>query len=294
MAVPTVNGIEYIHLIEDYQKGIDDRGPWYKCRFYITNYSDSDNFGNALLGIGVTTLPNRYVLSQNVFAQAVTIEGLGNPVLNADGLPTSYDGGALVDVIYRSSAFQGTLYADSDPNNYEQIFDPNVSPVLYCTQEVDFGVEMHTIPNHNYKWESDNTSAGIPVKIEISLTTLSMTFHRIRLIPTGQIRSCRGKINGPGPQITSTNLILPASDGTFLGAARGHVLFQGARSVREVASNGEVSRKLNMVFVERSQPWGKFLRNDSANTWDYLKDSSNNHLYEEVDMRPLLYFAQLT
>jgi hypothetical protein len=294
-AMPTINGIEYVHLVENFVKGIDDRGPWYRCQYYIDNYSDSDTFANALVGIGTATQPHRHQLSQNVVATNPVVIGQGTPILNADGLPSDYTEGAVVEVIYRASTLQGILtQATDDPNNYEQIFDPSGQPVLYCTQEIDYGVEIVTIPNNSYIWSTGLTRANVPVKVEVAITTLTLTFHRIRLIPTGLIRSCRGKVNGPGPQITSPSLILPANtSGIFLGAPRGQVLFQGARTSREVASNGQVSRKLSMVFVERDHPWGTFLRPDSLETWDYLEDNSGKRMYKEQDFRGLLYFAQL-
>src|SRR3954451_21624986 len=97
--------VAYSHLIEGFSKGVDSSSPFYRVVYHIANYSDSDEFCNALMGFGTLSgpisggtvsrgVPHQHPLSTNLYCRSATVvEGLGNPVLNAAGYP-DFDGGA--------------------------------------------------------------------------------------------------------------------------------------------------------------------------------------------------------
>jgi hypothetical protein len=293
MPLPTIAGVPYVHTVR-YLKGFEPDGvPFYQAEFTIDDYGDSDTFANTLVGVGQVE-SHRYPYATNFIATPpVAIEGLGKPIPNADGKP-QYDGGARITVTYRPAFRFGVTDAAAPPGaGNEQIFDPTAQPVLWMTEEVSFDSEIGTVPDASFLWEDDSSVAKVPLKYEISLTTMILTLHRVRAIPMGLIRSCRGKVNGPGPEITSTSLILPDNpSGVFLGASRGTVLFKGPKTTRNFGTDGDVERRLQLTFVEREQPWGKYLKN-SKFQWVYLKDSDGNRQFQEADFRPLLYYAML-
>ncbi len=294
MALPTVASIPFIHTIR-YLKGFEGDGtPFYQAEFVIDDYDDADTFANTLVGVGHTE-PHRYPFASNFIATPpIAIEGLGRPVLNDEGKP-QYDGGARITVTYRPAYRFGVIDQSASPGaGGEQIFDPTVQPVLWMTEECSFDTEIGTIPDASFLWESDSTVAKIPLKYQVSIITMVLTLHRCRTIPMALIRSCQDKVNGPGPAITSTSLILPANPtGVFLGAPRGRVLFKGPRTTRNFGSDGDVERRLQLTFQERAHPWGQYIRNTKFE-WDYLKDSLGNRQFEEADFRELLYYAMLT
>jgi hypothetical protein len=292
--MPTLAGIEYAVSTDSFRKGIDNNGPYYNVDLIIEDWADSDDFGNALMGLGNNTIPHENPLSPRSYASGVAIEGFGEPVLNTNGLP-EYDEGAIVHVTYRPSAYAGLFRVTDDPENVNQI-DPG-TPLTFAVQDLDFDSERITIPgeNHKLKWLGSGKKADVPLSVEIGLTTMVLNFTRARFLPIAFIRECRGKVNGPGPAITTPQLILPANTGgTFLGAVRGTVLFKGAKTKMEAATNGSVQKSIQMIFVEREQPWGRYITGESLDEdlrWDFLVDGSGNKQFIECDMRQLIYYS---
>src|SRR3954469_24315180 len=108
--------VAYSHTIEGFSKGIDNQGPMIRVVYKIDHYSDADTFINALMGFGslsgpvtggtiTKSTPHSHPLSPNLYCQsAMLVEGLGAPVLGANGYP-NYDGGALIQAEYRPPPF---------------------------------------------------------------------------------------------------------------------------------------------------------------------------------------------
>lgn len=271
--MPDLN-IKYAHAWDSMTKGIDQQGPYYQVKYYFRNWADSDDVANAMRGYtyragGVTTRipPHTHLLSPNLSCTEVAIEGCGNAVLNAEGLP-SFDSGFFVIATYRSLPW--VLQGGNDPNNENQI-DPTSPPLLWCTQELDYDTE--TIPYNGkrmYRWESDMKHTEIPVKKTIGITILVITFHKLPYLPMDVVRAKRGKIN----------------NATFLGAPAETILFKGARTTRDMNTDGTVSQRLQLTFHERDQSWNKSLRTDG--TWAYYKDPAGNRVFDTADLSPLL------
>ena len=276
--MPSLASIDYVHAISGFSKGIDTQGPYYNVEYLISDWANGDTFANALVGIGQSE-PHRYPLSTNLVCTSAVVAGRGRVEINSDGYPL-YQDGARITATYRSSgsglAFGGSFsnVVLDDPGYAHQI-DPT-TPLVWCTQELDFGVESFAMPNTSYVWESDGASAQIPVVMDVNVTTMSLTFHRRSALPMSSVRALRGRLN----------------DDTFLGAATETVLFVGAQTTREASTDGTVTQRVRLVFKERDVSWNKFLRpgkmpGSDAN-WDYLKDSGAVRRFKTADLSPLV------
>ena len=266
-------GVEFVHATKYYEKGIASDGPYYRVEYYIDHYYDSDRFVNLLMGLG-SGAPHRHPLCPNVIcAEARCVQGLGKPVLSSNGLP-DYSGGALIDAIYKNpgSAYQGatTDLAIDDPFGRNQI-DP-ATPLVWCTQELDFEVETISLPNTYFEWSSDSKKSTVQYIEDVHITTLNLTFPRLTELPILKIRNYRGRINS-----------IP-----FLGADAETVLFVGARTRRESSIDGILNQSVSLVFKERDRSWNMFLRPDTGE-WDYLQSPTTlRRRYETADLNDLI------
>jgi hypothetical protein len=268
--MPSVGGISFIHSVRYFEKGIDEAGPYYDVEYQIEDWDQSDAFANALRGIGTGTSPHRHPLSTNLACVAARVTGKGSVLLDAGGLP-GYGGGALIRATYRSggAAFGGAFsdLGHDDPLLRHQI--DSSTPLIWCTQELDFSQETISLPNHQYVWASGGR-ANVPVQLDVAVTTMVLTFHRRSYLPTALIRAKRGRLN----------------NALFLGAPAETVRFLGAKTTREAATDGSTEQKVQLVFQERDVSWNKFLRDDGV-TWEYIQDGSGNRRYLTTDLSPL-------
>jgi len=258
-------------------KGIDQNGPYYKVSYYIANWANSDLVANELRGYtsrtGTTTLrtgPHQLPLSPNLCCVNVEIEGLGNPILNAQGYP-NYDNGFLAHCEYRPIPF---LPYATDPNNQNQI-DPTNPPLLWCTQELDYETEEYVHERNQYTWITTDSlngkPSGIPVRVSLGVTTMTITFHQLPYLPMGLVRSLRNKVNSV----------------TLLGCAPGTLWFRGSRTTRDKNTDGTICQRVTMVFKERDVDWRMFLRKDKI-AWAKVQDGSGNLVLSSADLTPLL------
>ncbi len=272
--------INYAHAWESMTKGIDQQGPYYQVKYYFQNWADSDTIANQMRGStqrsGGTTIripPHTHFLSPNLSCTDVSIEGCGSPVLNAKGLP-SFDRGFFAIATYRSLPW--LLQASNDPENLNQI-DPTGTPLLWCTQELDFDFEEVVFEGEksNFKWSTgdalNGTKTKVPLKFTMGITTMTITWHQLPYLPMATIRTLRNKIN----------------NATFLGAPAETIRFLGCRTVRDQNTDGQVSQKVQFTFQERDISWNKFLRKDKFQ-YDYIKDGGGATFYQTADLSPLL------
>jgi hypothetical protein len=258
-------------------KGIDDQGPFYKVSYYFTDWADSDMVANQLRGyssrVGSTTIrssPHQHPLSPNLVCMSVDIEGCGQPSLNSSGLPY-YSAGFFAHCTYR--VWTAGPIPDNDPNYNNQI-DPT-TPVLWATQELDFGTEEYVHEKNQYTWSTGDAlngkMSGIPIRVSIGIVTMTITYHQLPYLPMTTVRNLRNRIN----------------NATFLGAAQYTVRFMGARTVRDFNTDGTVCQKVQLTFKEREADWNKFLRKDKLQ-FDYIVDSSSNKVFTAADLSPLV------
>ncbi len=262
----------YTHLCADFYKGSGPEGPYYLVRYMFNSWADADAIVNELMGlsyrVGGTTIrntPHQHPLSPNLFCQGARVVGVGRPALNALGFP-GFDQGFVIEANYGISIPQGLLV---DPNRDHQI-DTTNPPILWCTQELDFDTEVILIPQGFSQWLSDSKVVNVPVQVQVGITTMTLTFHRVPYLPTASIRSLRGKINSS----------------TFLNASAETVLFRGAKTTREGTSDGSVSQRVTLVFQERDQSWNKTLR--KPNVWDTIVNDVGDPRYTSANLGPLI------
>jgi hypothetical protein len=261
--MPTTLPTTFVHTINGFTKGVDRSGPFYKVIFMIDSWSDTDAFCNAIMGFGSSTgpisgitvtknAPQQHPLSTNLYASsAVVIEGLGRPVLNANGYP-DYDGGALIEVEYRAPPFD---FSGSGTNFLNNQIDP-ATPLQWCTQEIDFSTTVYTSPSWKYRYTSGTHNGqliDVFAKFEIPLTIMTLTFHQLPYMPMPAVRACRGRVN----------------NATFLGSPPETVLFPGAKINREPNPDGTIVQTVALTFHER----------DAAHPWNSLPSADDPTFY---------------
>jgi hypothetical protein len=264
--------VTYSHLIEGFTKGVDRGGPFYRVIYRIADWGQSDAFVNALMGVtSVTgsasksnitrTTPHQHPLSTNTFCESATvIQGLGNPVLNANGYP-DYDGGALIQAEYRVPPYD----YNAPPNSNQQI-DPN-TPLTYCTQRLSYTTEVFTV--------NSGLADKPPAKIQLGITIMSLTFHDLPYLPTQPMQDLAGKVNSA----------------TFLGAAAGLVLYKGGDTDRKLQTDGSTVQEISMTFHKRQVgfEWNKLPSKTNPYTWTTVTDSNGNSPFLTGDLNTLLF-----
>lgn len=264
--------VSYVHTIDYFTKGIDAQGPFYRVGYKIDNWADTDRVCNALMGNAIRNgtvfraVPHQHPLSPNLYCvSAAVTEGHGQPVLSPSGYP-NYSGGATIQAEYRPPSF------DFGPADINNSFDP-ATPILWCTQELDFATETYTIADAKYNFTNTPQTVDVPVKIQIPITTLTLTFHQLPYMPMTVVRQLRGRVNSA----------------TFLGAPAGTVLFKGARTTRQWNSDGSAVQEVQMTFSERDPlyPWNS-LPNSKSLAWNPVEDPQGNTMYPTADLTPLV------
>ncbi len=270
----TVLPVPYVHTVRYFTKGIDQRGPYYKVEYLIGSYADTDGFVNALLGKSTVTAgtvitrtePHQHPLSTNLWCQsAEVVEGLGGPALNALGYP-GYVGGAIIRAEYRAPSFD---FVSSPDNSFD---NTGSEPIVWATQELDFGHETYTIANSTYTYQAgpnNGRPTSVPVKITIPLTTMTLTYERTPYLVMTAVRALRRRVN------TST----------FLGGSAGLVLFEGARTSRQFNTDGSIAQKTQLVFQERDSafPWNSLPARNQL-TWYPVADGAGKKMFQTADL----------
>lgn len=279
----TLASITYVHRIQYFSKGVDEQGPFYDVEYEIDDWANADDFVNALMGLGRTE-PHRHELSANLTCTRAVATGQGRPTLDAvNGLP-GFGGGAIIRATYRAGSVGAGGFGSAAGIAVGEIphqIDAS-TPIIWCTQELDFEVETITHPTSTYKFSSDNRPLTTPLQVDIGITVMSLTFHRLPYMPMTRVRAARGKLN----------------NAVFLGAAAECVLFRGAKTTRERNTDGTVTQKVGMIFVEREVSWNKFLRDDklpytsagalNAASFDYVVDGSGNRRFGTPNLSSLI------
>jgi hypothetical protein len=272
--------VNYAHAWTEIRKGIDSNGPFYKVQYYIDQpWSVADTVVNELLGYARKSgqsiyqqCPHQYPLDpsgRSLCCQADVV-GVGAPNLNSDGYP-SYQSGFFVDAIYKVPGIP--MYAAQDPENLMGI-DPS-TPLLFATQDVDFSTDVIILDNTAYTYASDSKVSKTPVKKEVGITVLDMTFYRVPYMPTPLFRSLRNRVNSS----------------SFMGAPAGSVLFKGARTHKEINGDGSYVQSVQLIFHERDQLWNKVFRPDTL-AWDTLQDGGGAGPYTSGNLSQLLALGQ--
>lgn len=264
----------FVHLVDEFAKGIDSGGPYVIAHYYFDEFVDSNSVLDQLKGtvvkIGEGTfrsLPHAHPQYPWLFCVAARCLGVGEPRLNPSGYP-DYKGGFAIEAEYRAGV--GEAIPAPGGNESDHQIDP-AEPILWCTQDLDFGTEAVIIPHHSYYWAAAGGLADVPLKIEIPIVTMTLTYHRLPYLPMAKIRGKVGFVN----------------DAPLLGCNAETILFPGAKTIRDVSSDGSITQKVQVVTKYKPTGWNRFLRKDAL-VWDELVDSAGNKPYKSTDLSVVL------
>jgi hypothetical protein len=278
--MPSVNGIDYVHTIRYFAKGIDQQGPYYQVEYELDDWGDTDAFVNGLLGLTtggptstVPRAPHRHPLSPNLMCMAAGVVGLGKVVTNASGYP-SY-AAALVQAQYRAPgpAVGPVLFSD-EPGLFHHIA-PGEGPILWATQEIASETETITLPDHAYVWATSGDPFPSPFQLDINRQINRLVYHQLPFLPIGSIRALKGRINSS----------------TFLGAPAEQLLFREYATTRQFNTDGSVVQRVQLDFIEQEWSWNKFLlpgkMPGESGAFDYVQSSTGGRRFQTADLRPL-------
>lgn len=267
--------------IEGLQEGCNDQGPWAR-KPYLVLWGDRWRFAKAMKGASSTPseggpwirvaaypYPDPFE-GGNIFAKDVTFEPVGNVIVGSDPIAFTH---AICTVLF--GALTWDELPTDDPlglNSLSQ--DPDeLSSLRYADQEVDYLAEWAAIPGASVKYKT----SGDPVTTDISkrsnVNRMVVTWNQYPLLPMTKIRDYADCVN----------------DKTFLGCAKGTVMFEGCKTRRQQAPDGTITQQVTMAFKWRAQDWNKFLL-PTGLSYDWIVDKANSivYPYEYKDFRNLL------
>lgn len=279
-----INGIEFAHTVNFFSKGIDSQGPYYRVEYLLNDWSDSDAFINALMGVSTygggsanRTGPHRHPLSPNLICTSADARGIA-PVKNEDGYPLFSKGG-MVQAEYRAPTSVGAIDPRDDPGFWNQI-DPQ-NPILWCVQELSSQVEIFTLTDHEYKIDMGGgvqRATSSPVQVELNLVVMNLTFPELPYLPMKKIRQLRGSVNSNTP---------------FLGVEDAEcVKFENWSTTRRTMKNGQQGCSLTLQFIEREVSWNKVLRPNKLPTesdaWGDIISPLGGKRFPAKNLQPML------
>lgn len=297
MASLDINGVTFVHSINFFTKGIDGRGPFLDVEYQIDDWADSDDFCNALKGVGgklvgtttTFTEPHRHPLSPNLICVSAVATGRGRPAIDGvpdgPGLPGYLDGARIraryEPAVGGGNSGGGGIMVPGDDPGFRHQFDPE-QPILWCTQQMRCWMEVLTISNHKYKFASTGQTFPSPVQFRFPCATYDLTFHQIPYLPNKILRAALGRIHYVASNPTAK----------FLGEEPECTLFEAYDTIRESNSAGNVVQKVHLTFQAKSYSWNKALRPDKmpgdAGAFDYVTSDLGGYQFGFYDMRKLV------
>jgi hypothetical protein len=245
-----INGANVLELRENFQESIQDGGPR-ATKSFLCDWAFRYQVANGLMGLATHsgtsisfTSPNVYPESPNLVASTITIRGIGGQY---DGPRQIAFDRAVITVQYGVVPF-GTL-PGSDPGGLNS-FDA-ATPLVYCTQELDFGYMAVPLPRGQVKANSLPVD-GHPAVRNLAVVTMRLTLYRMPYLISASVRQKAGKLNS----------------GTFLGCTAGMLRFDGVKTHRDGQSDGSLAQTTNIGFSYRpEQPWNYVPDPGGSSTW---------------------------
>lgn len=146
------------------------------------------------------------------------------------------------------------------------------NPHVFMTEAIDFDTETIRVPGSVYKFV---TAPALPVDYPVAKHIPTAKFVLVRkflpYLPHANITSYMKKLNAT----------------TFLGQARGTVIFLNGRTRVERLSDGTKSQEFEMVFQWRKYDHNKIMRPDDG-TFDFIQTTGSEYRYEYADLSRLL------
>lgn len=156
---------------------------------------------------------------------------------------------------------------------FEDSDDKDPEPIPFCTQSVDYGVEILSIPV-KVGPGADPLAARKDVTTNVRLPTITYTLELPKVMKPkwSTYQSLCGKVNST----------------TVFGAPAETVLFDGPKANRTVALFGDKRWKVVMKFVYNPRGWNKSLNPDTLEWEDAVcKANGNKKRYETGNLRTL-------
>lgn len=272
----TINGVNVLELREGFQESIQEGGPR-ATKLFLCDWGYRYQLANGLLGLSSAsgtsisfTPPNVYPESQNLVATSILIRGIGG--LYEGPKQIAFDK-AVVTAQYGVMPF-GTL-PGSDPGNLNS-FDPS-TPLIYCTQELDFGFMAVPLPKRTV-FANSKLVDGMTVVRNLAVVTMRITLFRMPYLISASVRQKAGKINSS----------------SFLGCATGTLRYDGTRTHREPQPDGSLAQRTEIAFAYRpEQPWDYVPDPAGTDTWYQAKVNSVSIIpsVSFTDIIPTAYYG---
>jgi hypothetical protein len=279
---PTLNGVPYVEL-EGLEEGNNERGGWAR-KPYLVNFGDRFLFVQGLRGVSrlpaaggtgwTRGYPYTYPEDPSLFCLDCHIRPEGEMFST---VPISYPY-AIVTATFGAPTWDPNPLA-SDMFNLNQ-FEPT-QPIAYATQELDVQGEWVEIPQGKAYFGSSMQLLDHPVSRRVTVMRMVITFHQLPYMPITGFRNLADKVN----------------DATFLGCARGTVMCEGPKTVRERSSDNTIVQKLTFALKWRSFEWNAVINKQGQPEMIYYADNAgaidpSRVTYPYQDFSPLLYVGQ--
>jgi hypothetical protein len=260
-----INGVLCDELTKDFEEGIGSKGP-YATKAYLCDWNQRYTVANAMLGlvshsgtsIGFTG-PMVYPESSNMFAREVRILPVGPQSQGPKQIQWTQ---AIVEAKFG-------IWEQSNANdNGQNSFDQN-QPLVYATQEYDFGGQFITIPRSQLK-----TLAGGNLDQDfgriVGVVTYTLTLHKMPFLIGVGARSIVGCIN----------------NSTFFGCAPGTLRFDGVKTRRTFDTSGTITQETTLQFAWRPEAeWDKIF---TAGGWTEVITTSGGGVIVSADFTALI------
>jgi hypothetical protein len=262
----------------DFQNGLFAQVPYYVL------WEDRFTLANEILGVseylGGTTwnrvVPRAYPPSPNMYAESVQIIPEGAPLYH----PTDEEYSepqythAVVLVTYRTPTTTFSSFGGMGENLAQTAQEQSL--LLWSEQEIDHSVETYAIPRERFIWADAETESRVEVRLTIPVQTMTITYHRLPLIPFRIVGGYIGKLN----------------DRTFFGCEPGTIMCLGARTNRQWDTSGYGRQRAQLQFKYRPRNWNHEF-NPETGAWDELEEkATGKSRYSYANHLQLLNFVE--
>lgn len=268
---------------EGLEEGVNEQGPWAR-KPYAMAWEDRGRFIAAMTGAGQVQAgqnapwirPTRYrypdpSFADNIFAKGFSVRANGDWIKDETTrkpvTPIAY-AEALVVVEFGMLDWMGIDFNNSfspDPDENEAL--------QYATQEIEFDSQEVAVPNKFLRL-TDGTKIDQPYNLRLAIISMKLTWHKVPYFPVSALKTYVGTLN----------------DATWLGNSRGTVMFDGASTVRELDSKGDVTQKVMMSFKFRKKDWNQIIHPVLGTWWTVTSSlDSTWHPYEYTNFKNLLF-----
>lgn len=279
-----IGGVTVYELRESFQENASQQGIGATVAYLVPTWSDRYTVANTLLGLSTVTgvsfithsRPLQYADSPNMWAQRVTIKGVGKCTQGPRQLQFA---SAVVQCDFGIPDFHYDRTSDPGGRNS---FDP-LTPYVYATQAIGFGGEIIQIkPNTLFVNDGVNTKHSEAYGKPVQLVTMNLTLHKLPYLPPAATRALPGAVNSA----------------SFWGCATGTLRFDGIRTQIQRNSDGTVTQNADYAFVYRPEAaWDKIFTTTNGTTgWKQLTrytGSSYVSILDSIDFTALIPSAYL-